>query len=1186
MEQIHKIKTFIGNVLWSESEKRDQLLNGPDYVGCKHGNMIMYKEQGTIKSIDAENIAIEKFINKGSLAGNIDNLSTYIDKFNELTKYKNYSFVALNQGQNVRVKVNSSNIFAFTGTKKIGQYFDFEMYHDTVKTLTPCTYSAKQMTGFVHSGDLTSGHYLLQTIKANSNKNHDTNVIAVVGFRNTALTQFVTQNPSVVIVNDEEEILYVIPSPLDEVTMRNSTMAILATVKRDGDYMNVSVLLKPHSIDNVDTGCTNNVVRNLVRNAILEHSLVISTDVDREIVRVKNNTDLPKKLIFIQKGTKYVVDEPCFMFGRGLEWIEHYTPMDKDEITLSPFGILRGPSLISLQQSYHGNITLDESSFLASIDDCTSVIIHINDDWLEAVVKINDVLINGLIIVHTELNNMTIEQCMSKLNITGVSAIAGPLATILVQIDDTLYWYRGVANYGITTLPSFAQDVTDQVTYISNDYPNVYYRDEVLMIWKGEMTDIDVAKSDILKMSCDQIVENTDSIKMLFTQLQIINNARDLNKIINDVSKFLIEKIDQVVTVKSKAIDTTILTNVELMRYIADNKGERKRTQKLLKPLIEHIGSLISQQKSVNKIYDLKQLQRVATISDNVSKAMSMTVDDKIELLSKYSNSVLFAKINVGTFRTMIKGIPDKTVTFPSENLITIDPDMLQIDIDVTQDLLEVTKHNNKHELYSENGIAINTRGLEVFMPLIINNSMIDCKDPSKIFWVNECNLEEWSMFRIMMRNTIASSKSGKNMKIVPQDKQVGYMIIDIIVNSMEHIALSMTGEENFNNNSCQLMRGLFGQLFTTISSGANPMSMAWQLVMKNPNIDTPKDDMWIYMKIIRLLKFTGWSTVNLNKNIVKLLSKIIKNKICGKAIKNMQDQISVAKADEQKDYIVSRDIELKHCQIMTDTILYCVENEINFKNQDAIEMCGRAIELYDIDKVKIINRLESTKRLYQYFNRIVNKTLSDKDEVELYKLAVNIYTRRSACFARSKKDILDALTTQINVNETIHTFAEFRKQIKESFAYEGKLLIQNRDALAEKDRLRIKGDAELMRIPWRINKDESDHATNIQYVLGEGNISINISNEIIAEKVKKTFLMDVRGNQNALQLHSDSKIDIESVIEMTMPFQDVEFLLYSLNVEDHHSTLFKMIETALLNYNDGDECYNQVNNVLTAIIK
>ena len=53
MEQVNRIKSYIGNVMWSESDKRDQLSNGPDFIGCKHGNAILYKEKGVIKSIDA-----------------------------------------------------------------------------------------------------------------------------------------------------------------------------------------------------------------------------------------------------------------------------------------------------------------------------------------------------------------------------------------------------------------------------------------------------------------------------------------------------------------------------------------------------------------------------------------------------------------------------------------------------------------------------------------------------------------------------------------------------------------------------------------------------------------------------------------------------------------------------------------------------------------------------------------------------------------------------------------------------------------------------------------------------------------------------------------------------------------------------------------------------------------------------
>jgi hypothetical protein len=526
MDQIRKIKTFIGNVLWTEEEKRDRLLNGEDFVGCKHGNIVLYKENGQIKSVDAHQIPVDMFINVASIAGNIDNLSSYICKFSELAKYTNYSFVSLNQGDNICIDApNPSNIFAFTATHKVGQYFDFVMYNNT-KTLNTLTYNNRTMSGYTHSGDILKEGYLLQYINNISNANKNVCTLGVVGYCLTELSKFENQNPSIVIIDEKSEILYVVPCPLDKATMARHTFASLATVKRTDGKINISVLRMPIGIDKVNTGAIGAEVKESVISAISEHtesSMSVTTVAVREINRIDTDVDLPQILHFVQKGTEYTHDTPCFVFGRGLEWVDNYIQIDHDAVTLSPFGILRGPSVISLLQSYHGSIDMDEVTFLCAIDECKSIIIHINDKWIESVVKINDVLINGCIVIHVNLGLDNVETCMNKLCIAGVSAIAGPLAMVIVSIADKYYWYRGIPNYGITTLPEFGEDITDKINFeISNDWPNVFYRDEQMLVWKNTTSDIVMAKTEILNMSCDSIVENMNDIKVLFTQLQVI----------------------------------------------------------------------------------------------------------------------------------------------------------------------------------------------------------------------------------------------------------------------------------------------------------------------------------------------------------------------------------------------------------------------------------------------------------------------------------------------------------------------------------------------------------------------------------------------------------------------------------------------------------------------------------------
>ena len=1189
MESIKKIKSYIGNVFWSEEEKIDYLMNGDDYIGCRHGSELLYKVGGEIKKVNIALLPDDTFINRASIAGNIDNISSYITHFPDTQHYSDYAFVALNQGDNIKIKITGTEIFAFTITNKgSGQYFDFVMYHKQGNTLNPCTYSAKKILGYSHSGDMSSGTYFLHHIKSDTN-NKNIVALGVTGYSKTPLNKFVTQNPSIVIVDKENKILYIVPCPLDIASVRNNTFGILATVKRSGDEMVISVLDRPNGAENVNTGATGSNIADLVQQSIDEHSGIMqtsttgeSTEQNRTIVRKKIEGEMPADIQFVQKGTNVSIDEPCFVFGNSLNWVDNYYGDEADGVTLSPFGTLKGPSIISLLQSYNGAMEMDEVSFLCSIDECLSIRIHLNANWLESVVKINDVLINGFIIVHAEHTD-DVKNAMDNLNISGVSAIAGPLATIVVCIDEHYYWYRGIPNYGIDVLPEFGDDITDKVDFNnSKPIPKVFYRDENAIVWNNSMCDLNIAKNEILQMNCETIANNIIEIKTLFTQLQVIFDSKQLNAIITEISDFLEIKIKEAVAIKMPMNATKSMSSLDKAKYMASMKGETRKVQKTLKPLISHIAGLISNQKSQNMAYDLKQLKRRATISDNIDKANNMTTEEKMDLLAEYSDSVLFTKVNLTEFKKSVRAIKDGTMSFPNNNMVTLDTEMQQIELGLTQELMELSKDNVKHELYSKNSIAINTSGIDVYLPFIINNAMLTCTDPSKIFWIDECNKEEWGIFRVLTRATIANSKTGKSVGMTSSDKQVGFMIINMIVTAMTKISDTMTMPVDFDCANAQLMRGLFGQLFTSIASGNNPLSMAWQLCMKNSNIECPKDDMWIYIAVIRLFKFTGWNDEYVMNNATKMVAKIVKNKICGDAIKKMQEQISKVKADTQEAYVVSRNLELKHCHIIVDIIAHCIDNELEFNDPKVIEYCKIARTMYSNDSPKIINRQQVTINLSNFMQRVAKNMPIDSAAIDhIKRTAINTYVKRSACFADSKKGILNACVEGGNLADAITEFKNVRQTIKARFNTNEQLLVQNKNAYKSNDVGRIKGDAEFNRMPWKLISDDNDHGENMRQIFGEDVFTETTT--LPTKAVLKGFLEDVRGSACAIKLRQDSQVDLEAVVDMAVPFEDMQYIMNYIGVTDYHETIYNMITSALINHSDGERCYSETIGALTA---
>jgi hypothetical protein len=1188
MAKVNQVKSFIGSVFWTEEDKTGQILNGQNHTGCRHENNILHNNNGAIETIDVSKLNPTHFINNASLSTNINLLSNYLEKFGLLEKYKTYAITSLEQGDNVEIECKTNDIVAFTLTnKRVGTYFDFVMYDEEQyhnNKLTSLDYRNRRMTGYVHSGDQSFSTYLLHHITSKSD-NDRVCALGVVGYRNTKLVDYHQQNPCMVIPDHVNEILYVIPCPLDVLTMGDGTIAILGVVQKSRETLKFTILQKPKTLNCVDTGCINERVKNMIIDAKTEFNDEINSLFP---IRLKNDKKddekersfkLPSTLHFIQKGLNIEIDEPCFSFGCGLTFHDTvYVKEIADIVTMSPFGILRGPPVIALQKSYDGSMEFDEVEFLDMLDEKT-IVIHIDTSWIESVININDVLINGVIIIHTDapLKDEPIITFLSNLNISGVSALAGPMSIVLVNIDDKYYWYRGIDAFGAKSM-NFGDQVDNSIShYIKESFPSVHYKGDDSIMWRNELSTINEMVLNLKSMSTIEIIDNMEEIKNVFCQLQIIFTTIELNLIVKEIVTFLQKSIESSIVMPTEQFDST-LSLVEISKIIAENKGKRRNIQKEMRPLINYLGSIISLQKSSSKVYDLKQLQRRTTISDNVTKATNMSLTDKLELIENYSSSILFSKINLSAFDRMLIDIGRKTITFPHKNLSTINTDFLQVDFDTTQTLIDSTKGHVTHELYSKNSLCIRVTATDIFMPFIMIDSIVECDDPSKIYWISECNEEKWAMFRILMRNTISSCPKGKSLNLLPQDKLIGHMIANMIICTMENLVSNLVLEGSVNDTIYPLMRGLFGQLLSLLASGATPLSMAWQLVMHKPKIDSPKNDIWIYMKIIQLFPYTGWSNINLNNNIRMLLVKIVRNKVCGLAIDQMLKQMSVKKSNDASAFIESRNIELQHCRLMVDVILHMVSSEKEITDPIFINIVKRMNSILLEDKDKIINSQSSIIRMERFFQKILIGTVYSEDLEQIVRTAINVYTKRSACFDETKQEILDAILLGGDIAQAINMFKAFRTEIREKFTFNEEPKVQNIEAIKSLNQDKIKGDAELRRVAWQVsdhsiekvkddNYDKYDKLLN--FVLGIEDKPIEQSEDQTIAIKQDTFLQGIPGNKAAIELYESCKQDIVKVINNVTPFVQVQHLLDCIDKPDHHHTLFNMIEIALINYDN-----------------
>jgi hypothetical protein len=122
------------------------------------------------------------------------------------------------------------------------------------------------------------------------------------------------------------------------------------------------------------------------------------------------------------------------------------------------------------------------------------------------------------------------------------------------------------------------------------------------------------------------------------------------------------------------------------------------------------------------------------------------------------------------------------------------------------------------------------------------------------------------------MRNTITTSIAGRKHSISPASKDLTFFVIKLIFDSMESLSKLFTKKPDYDDTTSEIMRGLFGLLFTTMASGKTPATMLYQVVYKNPKLETPlKSHLWMLEKIYTFIQFTGWDVEIITSNIKKL---------------------------------------------------------------------------------------------------------------------------------------------------------------------------------------------------------------------------------------------------------------------------------------------------------------------------
>ena len=778
------------------------------------------------------------------------------------------------------------------------------------------------------------------------------------------------------------------------------------------------------------------------------------------------------------------------------------------------FGPMRGtPALALGQPSVRG---FSWAGYHRRIEEAGIVAVELSVNWRQTVASSTSAQGNGLFVINADQAIdasdpdqvfREIKLMVSALNRTG-TIMAGPNSIILVRLlTGTYVWYRGVRWAGLFDLvPDFCADVTEVVAQIPEwvaatggmralPWTTVVSRESRALYFQGARMPLEeflqaIAALNFATLSDEDLQRD---IKDVCTQLCVLLPPDQLQAVVLQFRAALNGLVDgQVGPQRDEmaSLSKRLLEDPEARHRYGVLRGQVKTVTKQVKLLVGAISSMVSTHGSSTMSSDLDRLNRVATVQARVERAESMSKGEIGEMFESIEEWFI-AEVNTGKLTDALKEVQGrqlKAVLASAEglarlsNLAAPHPTCLELDGCTVEALMAQSSHMVEHPLASDRSVAFPTSmGQEhtSALPIPLFEKFIDLQNPGEVHWADLSTEEEkCATWRILLRQSIVQANCSRTMKLNADDFQITFFICHVLLDLMEDLT-SRIGDLkaiDWDDTTPRMMRGLFGVLLSTLASGKEqPCSKLWQMVKQNTKMELPSNnEYWIAVRMLRVFRYTKWSTSNMYRNGTQLFVKSIRRNLTDPLTEGLRKSVTEIQKRAQVAYLVHRDAELFFLGVVSQTFHQLLQQG----------MCngGHALELKLVaDHVLAHKNLlpaEITsgglKRVLPLLEQMQDSTTdwqSDKTKAVL-QLLLNIYCKRSAVFKPHKQHLLRLLSEGDTEAAEACKLAILRFADVLASLYGGSngvAKVQNLKAVEALDQGALAGDAELNRLPWAI---------------------------------------------------------------------------------------------------------------------
>jgi len=851
------------------------------------------------------------------------------EKIGVVCKYQ-LEVMSTNQTIVVPLCCGSIQMFSASIRENTDNYFDLCLYTDRNECLN---YFYKEIGPYVHSGDTHAmfGGGFLHTITI-TNNDRAMFFLNVTGYNKTPLHLFAKHTPSVCVVNHDTRTVYIVPCPLDIMSMgHKGDFAILAKGTIENNTIKLTILPRPIIREGMNTGQTNSVTANAINEA--KNTNVISqtpsrdqtSQIEDEFMMDFAEPDvLAQQEHVLLRGEPVVVVQHMYNVPTELENLKRYyfgsTISETDNMSQVILPIAGGSVVMGDNILVHAK-TSKVDNYKNILNSSSFVVIVVGEEMANSLIDKCQTKVNALFIV-TPLNQTgNVIDIMDSMCINAVTAMAGPCSLVLTHIENEYYFYRGINWPRFIENASYGDKVTENMKNLNIDtssypWPFVANMDEIY--FKNDK----IAVADVEQINF--VEAELPAVKDVVCQLQIIMSPEKLQKIQTAIIGIIIKNendLRQSPQVKQMIKEKRFS---EIKKYINDVSFKFKTCYKDIVSLLQNTISL---QKSSSKKYDLNRLMRKEVISANVKEAESQSMGEMIDNLCTTMGTIS-CLINNTLMRDLLKHLRDgplvdwlkKQDTKYLTNVTNICPRMTILDGTTTSALLENDKNNsfvcpqmsitNIYER-DDHPFVGSPYGMPeyasiMFLPLHDKTY----EDPYAVSWPNEANDKKVALLRIKMRSIVAEAMG--NEEAFRTSKEVNYTIIYLYFCILEKLTENVTPSNDEDSMVRNISRAIISSILCAASSGQSPLPL-YQIASYNTSIVIPDCSVWwMYFKLRTLWKYTGWDQTIIDRKFKHFIVKSIRKHVVDSVTNNLRRTNKQYETIKKYDRWAKKNIELE----------------------------------------------------------------------------------------------------------------------------------------------------------------------------------------------------------------------------------------------------------------------------------